>query len=263
MDDTLPSSLKEDNQPSNSSPSENISHLSNLAIEAALVFDWIKAIDLNKQIIKLTPEDTDGLNRLARAYFETGKYQQAKKIYQQVLELDPYNTIAQKNLKKVSSFKKNENVEVEPRDHLAVAISPALFLEESGITKTVSLIKVAEPQKLSKLSSGMMVNLVAKNRGVSVTDQEDRYLGVLPDDTGHLLLRLMKGGNKYQALIKSVKTNGLAILIREVFRSRKFKNQPSFLDSSSITTYSSDHISLNFEDAVEDSGEAEVDENLV
>ncbi len=245
------------------SQEEMLAILSNKAIEAALVFNWTEAIELNKEIVKTTPENVDCLNRLARAYFEIGKYQQAKKIYQQVLELDPYNTIAQKNLKRASSFKKNlEDGEV--KEHLQTqAISPASFLEEPGITKAVTLIKVAEPQKLSKLCSGIMVNLVAKNRGISITDQEGHYLGVLPDDTGHLLLRLIKGGNKYQAIIKSVKTNGLTILIREIFRSKKFRNQSSFLDSTSVSTYSSDNISLSYDDSSDDSSDQETDENII
>ncbi len=270
MDDTLPSprtdSTLDDTQSSVSTITndEALISLANKAIEAALVFDWNKAIEINKEITKVTPENVDCLNRLARAYFEIGKYQQAKKIYQQVLELDPYNTIAQKNLKKAASFKKNEIQNEDYKDHqTATAISPALFLEEAGVTKVVSLIKVAEPQRLSKLYSGIMVSLVAKNRGVSITDQEGHYLGVLPDDTGHLLLRLIKGGNKYQALIKSVKTNGLTILIREVFRSKRFKNQPSFLDSSSISTYSSDNISISFDEVVEDPADSEVDEGVI
>lgn len=268
MDRTFPSSSlnnTQDNKGSNDDTlsDEQILSLSNQAIEAALVFDWNKAIELNRKLDKSRPENTDCLNRLARAYFEVGKYQQAKKIYQQVLELDPYNTIAQKNLKKVSSFKKNIDGQELTDPKLTTAISPSLFLEESGITKVVSLIKVAEPQKLSKLCSGLMVNLLAKNRGISVADQEGHYLGVLPDDTGHLMLRLLKGGNKYQAIIKSVKINGLTILIREVFRSRKFKNQSSFLDSSSVATYSSDNISLSFDESSEEPVDGETEEGTV
>lgn len=121
----------------------------------------------------------------------------------------------------------------------------------------MNLIKVAEPQKLSRLYPGAMVKLVTKNRGISVTDNDNNYLGVLADDTAHHLLKLIKGGNKYFALLKSVKPNGLSILIREIFRARKFKNQPSFLDSSSVITYSSDHISLSYDDSSSDSNESD------
>src|SRR5260221_13246615 len=79
------------------------------AIDAAMRSDWTQAETLNQKLIKLNPEDPDCLNRLAKAYLELGKYPQAKKIYQEVLKLDPYNSIAQKNLKKVSSIKKTDH----------------------------------------------------------------------------------------------------------------------------------------------------------
>lgn len=245
---------------STTNSSHSFQNLDNLAIDAALNCNWNKAEEINKQIIKENPQNTACLNRLARALFELGKYQQAKKIYQSVLEIDPYNSIAQKNLKRVSTFKKNEPKEGLANSSNSTNISPSLFLEEAGITKVVTLIKVAEPQKLSRLYPGGMVKLVTKNRGISITYNDNNYLGVLADDTAHHLLKLIKGGNKYCALLKSVKPNGLSILIREVFRARRFKNQPSFLDNSSVITYSSDHISLSYDDSISDSNESDIEE---
>lgn len=218
----------------------NIPSLVRLAIDAALKCQWQDALEYNKQISLTLPDNVECLNRLAKAYMELGKYSQAKKIYHQVLELDAYNTIAQKNLQKVSTFKKDN-----PKDGSThpVTMSPSFFLEEPGFTKTVSLIKLAEPQRLLILSAGSMVYLVPKNRGVSVTDLDNRYLGALPDDTAHHLLKLIKGGNKYQCFIKSIKSNRVTILIRETFRSKKFKNQASFLDTAKFQTFSSDHLS--------------------
>ncbi len=225
--------------------------LNNLAIEAALNCDWNKAEKLNRLIIKEDPKNIACLNRLGRTLIELGKYPQAKKIYQTVLDLDPYNTIAQKNFKKIQSFKKNDlkSPISQSANHLGPVASPSFFLEEAGITKAVTLLKVAEPQKLLRLYAGDLVNLVTKNRGITVTDSDNNYLGVLPDDISHLLLKLIKGGNRYQALIKSVKQSNLTILIREIFRSRRFKNQPSFLDNSYAFTFPSDNITLPYDDS--------------
>lgn len=234
---------------------QNPPSLDRQAIQAALTSNWDEAVSLNKQILKSRPEDVDCLNRLARALFETGKYSQAKKLYQEVLSIDPYNSIAIKNLKRVSSFKKNSDGRV---NLTPVNISPALFLEEPGVTTVVSLVKLAEPQKLSLLSPGIMVNLKEKNRRICVTDPSDNYLGVLPDDMSHLLNKLILGGNKYQSLIKSVKSNAVSILIRETFRARKFKNQPSFIADSKSIIYPSDHLSISIpEEVIEESSEEE------
>lgn len=218
------------------------------ALEAALSCNWEKALEINLKISELQPNSIECLNRTAKAYLELGEYSKAKKIYQQVLELDPYNTIAQKNLKRVSSFNSITagNGELKSNGNGGM-ISPSLFLEEPGITKTVNLVKVAEPQKLLKLSFGTKINLIPKKRGVTIYDQGGNYLGALPDDFAHHLQKLIKGGNKYEAIIKSIKPNGLTILVREIFRSKKFKNQASFLDESKILAYSSDNISLGSE----------------
>ncbi len=233
------------------------------ALDAALNCEWEKAVELNNQILKITPESTDCLNRLAKAFFELGNYNQAKKLYSQVLEIDPYNSIAQKNLKKVSSFKKNGNGIINGINGGAnrgnMLLSPSLFVEEPGVTKIVTLVKVAEPQKLLTLSSGTLVNLIVKKRGISVYDMSSTYLGALPDDSAHHLQKLIKGGNKYQIIIKSVKPNGLSIMIREIFRSKRFKNQASFLDESKILAFSSDNITLGT-DRIEDDSPSEGEE---
>ena len=125
------------------------------------------------------------------------------------------------------------------------------------MTFLVNLVKFAEPQKLLKLSPGTVVNLVPKKRSVSVTDSGNVYLGAFPDDSAFHLLRLLKGGNKYTSIIKAVKPNGLTVLIREIYRSKKFKNQASFLDDTRIVAFSSENIPLigdNNSDEGDDSG---------
>ncbi len=244
---------------------DNAATLHQLAIDAAISSHWEEALTLNQQIIELEPTNIDALNRLARAYFELGNFTDSKKYYQLSLKTDPYNQIAAKFLKRIEAFDKHGQSETlkkmltKSNGHI---FSPDLFIEEPGKTKVVSLLKVAEPQKLSLLSSGDEVILVAKARGVSVTDLNGEYLGVVPDDVSFQLLRLMKGGNKYKAYVKTIKTNGLSLLIREAYRSARFKNQPSFLDSTSANTYSSDHITL-MDDNVESSDEEAEEENSI
>lgn len=226
--------------------SPEINSLSRQAIEAALNCNWVLAASLNQKIIELKPEDIPSLNRLAKALSEQGKYSEAKKIYSQVLKLDPYNPIAFKNSKRIASFKEDK----APQENGIHKLSASVFLQEPGVTKIVNLIKVAEPNKLSTLSTGMEVNIVSKSRGVVINDGNNSYLGVLPDDIAHQMLKLIEGGNKYQAIIKSVKNNGLTILIREVFRSKKFRNQPSFLEESHIVSYPSDHLTLSGDSSI-------------
>lgn len=215
------------------------------AIQAALTANWEEALTLNESILVNEPESIDALNRLARAYFEIGDLVKSKKYYESSLKVDPFNQIAAKFLKRIESCSKKGKTTRKDRSSANGFSSFNLdnFIEEPGKTKLVALIKVAEPQRLSILSPGEIVKLVAKNRSIVVFDMDDHYLGALPDDVGHRLLRFIRGGNKYQVLIKNVKTNGLSVLIRETHRSVRFKNQPSFLDNLiGSLAYSSDHI---------------------
>lgn len=208
-------------------------NLSQLAIDAALSNQWEDALKLNRKIIKTDPRNIDALARLARVFMELGRFNLAKKYYTEVTKIDSYNPIALKNLKIIKSFKPNGCERTNGINRLdCTKLSPSLFLQEPGKTKIVNLLRVAEPQKLSQAFCGMKLEMMIKNRRITLVSANGDYLGVLPDDINHHLLRLIKGGNKYGLYIKAIKVNGLSILIKEEHRSKRFKNQPSFIENS-------------------------------
>lgn len=239
-------------------------NLSQLAIDAALDSRWDEALKLNRRIIKVDPQNVDALARLARVYMEMGRCNLAKKYYSEVVKIDPYNPIALKNLKIIKSFKFNGNSNGYIHTNGSAKLSASLFLQEPGKTKIVNLLKVAEPQKLSQAYCGMLVEMMIKNRKITIVDTNKNYLGVLPDDISHHLLRLLKGGNKYDLFIKSIKVNGLAVLIKEAFRSKRFKNQPSFLENSDATLATTEiFTSLNKQNDDEDESEETLEEQTI
>ena len=193
----------------------------NQAIQAALQGRWEEAVEYNLNVLETSPQDIDALNRLAKAYKEVGKLSLAKKIYQQVLALDRYNTIAQKNLDKLASTK-------TPSSSLNHTVTSSAFLEEPGKTKTVKLTKIADTQILNNLTSAQPVNLVVKIHTIIVTTTDHTYLGTLPDDLTHRLIRFIKAGNKYTAIVRTAQTGNLTILIRELSRSKRLLHTPSF-----------------------------------
>ena len=233
--------------------------LQKLAIDAAINCRWQEALDLNLEIHTTEPENVECMNRIAKAHFELGQFNEAKKYYQDVLKIDPYNTIAEKNLKRVSTIKKSGQGMLNSGS----IIHPSMFIEEPGMTKSVTLVKAAEPQKLLTLSPGQIVTITLKKNGIVINDQNNQYLGALPDDIAHHLLRLIDGGNQYQALIKNVKANSLIVLIRETFRSKKFRNQASFLDESRPFSYSSDNITLATDGVIEQDGTDSTGDDMV
>lgn len=201
------------------------------AIAAALVQNWKEAIRLNSQIVRDDGGNIDALNRLAYAYLRTGQPTKAKRMYQKVLKLDPYNQIAQKYVKNAGSVKR-KNIP----SGAGAQISPILFLEEPGKTKIAQCVNPAPVQILSTLSPGQEVQLRAKNHCVEVRTAGNVYLAALPDDLSFKLIKLLSAGNTYQTIIKGVSKNNLTVLIRELSRGRKFRSQPSFI-SAATTSY--------------------------
>lgn len=233
--------------------------LNQSAINEAINCNWDKAIELNLEIIISEPDNVQAKNRLAKAYCETGQFKLAKSVYEEVLKIDPYNGIATKNLKKVAAIKADSTIRAEgvPRQKLSAAV----FLHEPGVTKMVNLIKIAEPSRLLTLSAGSVVYLVPKLKSIGVADEYKHYLGVLPDDTAFMLLKLIKGGNEYEVIVKSVKQNAITVLIRETLRAKKFKNQPSFIDEVGTSSTATDNLNIltGDSDRMMDDGEESTD----
>lgn len=205
--------------------SPDLIFLKQQAIQTALTGNWTGAIKQNKQLLKENPTDIEALNRLGYALTVIGRTREAKRIYQKVLALDKKNPIAAKNLKRLEELP-NVLKQLET-PHLYT--SSSLFLEESGKTKVVDLINTAEPKRISLLLIGEPLLLRVKRFKVFVLDQRNRYVGMLPDNIAKRLIALLKGGNGYEAYVKSIKNNRVSAFLKETKRSHRFRNQPSFI----------------------------------
>jgi len=75
--------------------------LARKAISLASEGRWNEAVDVNKNVIKMFPGDSNALKRLGKALMELQRYPSAKEAYSRALEIDPYDSIAQKLLKEL------------------------------------------------------------------------------------------------------------------------------------------------------------------
>ncbi len=200
--------------------------IKNQAIQTALKGNWSDAISLNKNLIKDDPEDIDALNRLSFAYTITGKLKEAKSTYQKVLTIDPLNPIALRNLKKL----KDKNFK-QTGDINSSTLINNNFLEEPGRTKIVELVNIAQPKTVEGLKTGQTVELSVKRLKIFVSEQK-QYIGVLPDDIARRLIKFMKGGCIYDAYVKSSSSHKVTVFIKEVKKTGRFKDQPSFVSTS-------------------------------
>src|SRR5512146_1275693 len=140
------------------------------AINLALQGNWSEAIKVNKEILKKSPTDIDALNRIARAYSELGEIADARKTAEEVLKIDPVNTIAVKSLEK---WKRMTKVE-KGQDITAEADS---FLEEPGKTKLISLLHTGPEAIFANLSPGEEVKLLPSAHRLSVMTVSGKYIG--------------------------------------------------------------------------------------
>lgn len=195
--------------------------LAQKAVNAALQRNWELAIKVNLEILSSSPQDTEALNRLARAYSEMGEIPKARETAQKVLKIDPVNPIAQKCLERWKTMSKVK------RDS-GKAYSVDAFLEEPGRTKLVSLFHTGDSAVFANLDPGEEVKLVPFAHRVSVITYDGRYIGRLSDDLASRLKNLIKSGNKYQTLIKSVEPKNVTVFIREIERGEKSRDIASF-----------------------------------
>lgn len=203
------------------------SPLKDIAIKYALENKWDQAIEANLKIILDNPDDIDTLNRLGFAYMQASKIEDAQKTYQLVLEKDPTNPIATKNLKKTQAYSSGNGTTTIPRS-LDLSIND-LFIEEAGKTKTVELKNIADKKTVSALQTGEHVLLVPKRSKIYIQNQDKTYIGMLPDSIGMRLTDFIQGGNEYIACVKSVADKSVVVFIKEIKKAVKFKNQPSFI----------------------------------
>jgi len=118
------------------------------AVSLAMESQWEEAVQKNRSILESFPDDTDAYNRLGRALMELGRYAEARDAYGRTLALDPHNTIARKNVSRLSQL--DEGVARAAGGRLA----PQLFVGETGKVGVVNLHETASRQMLARMAPG-------------------------------------------------------------------------------------------------------------
>jgi tetratricopeptide (TPR) repeat protein len=230
------------------------------AIALAMQGRWREAVAANQEIITSFPNDFDAYNRLGRAYMELGEYLPAQEAYSRALELDPYNIIAQKNLRRLSYL---EGAEVGAGVDSAKA-EPQHFIEETGKAGVVDLYHLAPQGILAKMVAGDRVYLKVDDSTLAVENGRGEYLGQVEPRHAQRLIKLMAGGNQYAAAIVSSTEDRVAIIIREVYQDPSQARQLSFPSKGvqGLRPYLSDkmlrrgleYVAASEEDSTEDEG---------
>ncbi len=185
------------------------------AISLALNGEWAEAAELNRTILQKSPDEVEAMNRLGKSLMELGQYSEAKAVLARVVQLAPYNSIAKKNLGRLDQLEAAPNPAQKTRKSGGV---PQLFIEESGKSGITVLQKAATGPIVASIGPGEPLTLNVDKNAIVVSVREDEYLGQVEPKLANRLIRLMNGGNRYQAAVIRVKEQGITIIIREIYR---------------------------------------------
>lgn len=207
----------------------NVRRYADEARRLAVEGRWQEAIELNQMILGQSPRDVDALNRLGKAYTETGQLQQALETYRQVLEIDSSNTIARRNVERLELLVESGRAEAAsvPAGN-DQPVSTRVFIEEVGKTYVTDLHRPGDPAVLAQLWPADEVELRAEDKNVAVYDAQGRRLGRLEPRIAQRLIRLWSYGNRYRAFVVSLNGNTVRIILREVYHNPDSPEKTSF-----------------------------------
>jgi tetratricopeptide (TPR) repeat protein len=198
--------------------------LADQAVRLAMQNQWQEAVDVNRQIIDLSPEEGDAWNRLGKALSELGRYTEARDAYNETLKLDAQNTIAVKQVRRLSLLIDESPGTEETRTKL----DPRLLVEETGKTGIFELKNPAATPILARMTAGDQVYLKPEGAQVAVENGRGETVGVLPARAALRLIELLNGGNKYVAGVMSVAETGIRVLVREIYQAPDLQGRVSF-----------------------------------
>ena len=190
------------------------------SIASALNQDWHQAIEINLEILQQNPYHIATLNRLAKAYREIGQVDRAIQTYEQTLQYDRFNTIAQKNLGLLQKWLKH-NCNYNGKRYNTE------FIDEPGKTKVLPLIRLGESNILTTLEPGQIVDMNIKSHYICITTHNNEHIGALTDDISYRLKQFIDNGYVYQSVIKDASIKRVHIFVKEAGRPDNY-HSPTF-----------------------------------
>lgn len=189
--------------------------LGEAAIAHATRGEWDAAVEANRQLLEFGP-DIDAWNRLGKALAELGRHGEALAAYEQALERDATNRIAQRNVERLRLLSEAEKPAGD--DGRPDKAPATVFIEEMGKTGRARLINLGGPRVLAPLSPGDAVELTLENDEL-VARVGTSVIGAVEPRIAGRLHKLIASGNRYEAAITTIHEAGaeLTIIIREVF----------------------------------------------
>ncbi len=222
------------------------------AIGLAMENRWEEAVEVNRYIAEVFPDDVEAFNRLGKAHVELGQYDEARVAFAKALQLSPSNGIARKNLDRLTLLRSDKRAPKKTRK-----LPPHYFLGDSGKTGYVVLEMPAGKNILAKMAAGDAVSLRIDDRKLIVENGDSEYIGLIPPRMAHRLIRLSRGGNSYEAVVTRLSGDEITIMVREMFQHPDQRGITSF-PTQSEQQYSYSRAALLDADVQEEEGDDDI-----
>lgn len=207
--------------------------LTEQAISNAMSNQWAEAIETNQQLVDEFGPDVEAYNRLGKAYAQLGRITDGRGAYESSLKIDPTNTIAQRNIQRLSALKDAPLSAASDVPHA----DPTFFIEETGKTVATAVFSDAPKATLAALTAGDFLEMRHEGDVMVVTTRNGERLGVLDGRLSSRLIELQNGGNVYAiaAIAVNPQRRELRVLIREMRQSPGLAGRVSFPPETSST----------------------------
>ena len=193
------------------------------AIQLALDSRWQEALSVNRQLIERHGPDEDTHNRMGKALSELGQLQEALDAYQQALEINPLNIIAQKNRRRLEMvLTAGERI-----GGSSGAIDVDLFTEEPGKSALTVLTPIGRDVSVA-VNPGDVVELERKANTLLAHTLRGVSLGQVDTKIARRLVPLMTTGNRYSSAVARVDGDRIEIMIREAYQAPENARKTSF-----------------------------------
>jgi tetratricopeptide (TPR) repeat protein len=235
------------------------------ALLAAKLGRWQEALDANRELAAMAPGVAEIHNRIGKALSELGRHQEAFAAYQTASEIEPHNTIASRNLKRLEVLK--EITDAPTPGHPLVRSH--VFIEETGKTASVSLVTPTSKEERARMMPGDPVELRIDTlaRRVEVYSLDGVRLGEIEPRIATRLADMYQAGNRYTAAILHHEEDTLRVILREIYQDPNISDRlsfPSRVRGTAPRAYIRKDILFDSDDADllvgDDDDEAEADE---
>lgn len=231
------------------------------AVACALAQDWRKAVEANRAVLRIVPNNIEALNRLAKAFLELGELAEARDAVDGALQLDSTNTIARRNRERlerteatapVSRQKKHtrksgratvvkeagatydsQATVADPGSSAPHVFSAHLLMSEEGKSTIATLIDATDRTAVGHLSSGETLTLSREGNRLLVHSSRGEPVGRVHPRLAQRIFSLMDAGNRYEAaFLRDHPAEGVQVIIGEVYQDPSQEGRPSFPPSS-------------------------------